>query len=954
MLRNVSTVRDEDLMGDEMPMTRVRAILLATSFLTAAGAAHAQAPADGGEVEAVVVTGSRLQTGFSAPTPVTVLGSQQVEQRAPTTISDVVNEIPSFRQTVTNTQAQRANNGGGQNQVDLRGLGTVRTLVLIDGRRHVPTNLTGTVDVNLIPTLLVDRIEVVTGGASAAYGSDAVSGVVNFVLKDRLNGIQGTAQYGRSQRNDNIEPSFSFAAGRSFANDKAHFVIGAEYSDNKGMGTIYHRAWGRKQPGLLSFGTAATRGGLPAQGLGEGITYALQTDGGIITTGPLRGIAFGAGGAPFNLTFGQIYSNVMIGGNNGPDASPFGNWKVLAPHKRYNGLARLTYEFNDNLTAFAEYGYSHQDSDALSTYHQTPALIVPITNPFIPDSVRAAMVANNLSQITVGRYDTELGGYQFNIGTTTERATFGLKGKAFGNWNWDVYFDHGVTKGKTTLFTNIWEGNWLAATYVVAGPNGQPVCGPVATNPNLTGAAASRIPQIQPNCTPFNVFGRNSASQAAKDYIKGESETKSRYEQNVIAANIAGEPFSTWAGPVSLALGGEHRRAEGASLANAFGQLQAGLTNNGATFTGKVKVTEGYAEAGIPLARDMAFARAFDLNGAVRRTHYSTSGSVTTWKVGATWDLNTDLRFRFTRSRDIRAANINELFSTGQIAVTANALNPINNRTGALFTLGGGNPTLTPEIADSLTAGVVFQPSWQALSGLRLSVDYYKVNIKDVIATVAAADILRRCADGRQAYCALIDFDSSTFGIARVRTQPANLNNLRTQGLDIEVAYRVPLDRWGLPGRLDLRSFTTHVWELRTIDAVSNINRAGAGTGGVPSWVSNLTLTYQLGRAVNTLQIRYNNRFKGDATLIGPDQDGYSPSLPNSTNKNSYPSMVYVNWTGQYDIIQRDGRQLQVFAVINNLLDKDPPATAIIGLINGGNPYDLIGRTFKVGARFKY
>ena len=199
----------------------------------------------------------------------------------------------------------------------------------------------------------------------------------------------------------------------------------------------------------------------------------------------------------------------------------------------------------------------------------------------------------------------------------------------------------------------------------------------------------------------------------------------------------------------------------------------------------------------------------------------------------------------------------------------------------------------------------------------------------------------------------MVDFDDGAFGIRQVRMQPANLNQLRTQGLDVEVAYRIPLERLGLPGRLDLRAFTTRVWELRTIDAVSRIDRAGAGTG-VPAWVSNLTLSYQLGPVTSALQFRHNSRFKGDASLIGPDEAGYSPTLSNSTNKNSYPSMVYVNWTGQVELLQSDARRLQLYAVANNLMDRDPPATAIIGLINGGNPYDLVGRSFKVGLRFKY
>ena len=932
-----------------MRSVQLKSILLATSMLAIGSTVRAQAQAPAStEVETVVVTGSRLQTGFQTPTPVTVVGAQALEQRALTTIAEAVNQLPSFRQTTTNTQTQRSNGNGGQNGVDLRGLGRNRTLVLLDGRRVVPTNIGGTLDINQIPTPLISRVEVVTGGASAAYGSDAVSGVVNFVIKDRIDGIEGTVQYGQTTRDDSEEPAISLAAGTTFNGGRGRIVVGGDWSDNKGMGTIYSRDYGREQWGLVNFGPLATRGNLPAQGLAQNVTRSGQTDGSIIISGPLRGTAFGAGGVPFQLQYGQVYSDLMIGGTNGPDASPFGRWLMASPSRRYNGLARVTYDVNDSVTVFADYGYGYQQSDTEITYHQTASMIVPITNPFIPAATRAAMVANNLNSITIGRYDTELNGYLFDIHDTTHRGVVGIRGEA-NNIRWDLSYSHGVAKGHSILFTNIAEGNWLAATYVVAGPNGQPVCGDLATNPNI----GARRAQVTPGCQPFNIFGRGSASQAAKDYIRGTSDTATRVAQDVVQANIAAEPFSTWAGPVAIAAGGEWRKETGSSQQNAFAINTPGLSNNGSTYRGGVTVKEGYIEAGVPLAREIALAKTLDLNGAVRRTSYSTSGSVTTWKIGATWDINDMLRLRGTKSRDIRAANITELFASGARGITASATNPIKGTSGALFTQGGGNPNLTPEIADSLTFGAVLQPGGP-LQGLRLAVDYFSVSIEDVISSVTAPNILTRCAQGLQEYCALIDFDNSAFGIAQVRTQPANLDRLKTAGVDIELAYRVPLDNWDLPGDLTLQSFTSWVDTLATTDAVGTIDRAGAATGGVPEWTSNLNITYQLNRLTNALQFRYSSSILGDATLVGPGQSGYDPKLPNSINKNTWPSAVYVAWSAQYDIVNKDGRKLQVFGVVNNLLDKQPPAATLIGLLNGGNPYDLYGRRWRVGIRFAY
>jgi iron complex outermembrane receptor protein len=944
-----------------------RSALLLTSILStwiavpavaqdASGLAPQASVAEEESTPVIVVSGTRLgSSGFQAPTPVTVLGEATIGQRAPTTIAEIINELPSFRQSANNTQNQRGNGNGGQNRVDLRGLGDVRTLVLVDGKRFVPTNLTGTIDINLIPTAMVDRIEVVTGGASAAYGSDAVSGVVNFILKDSLEGVVGSAQYGISNEGDNKEPGISLAAGSSFSEGRGHIIIGGDFNDNKGVGTLYTREWGRKQPCLVSFGALAARGASPAQGYGNNCTYSTQSDGALINTGPLKGTAFGPGGTPFAFQYGTVYSNLMLGGQGGPDGNPFGNWLVRAPNRRYTGMFKVSYEVSDALSLYSSFNFARIEGDGLSSYHQAAALIVPITNPFIPASVRTQMVANNLTSITVGRYETQLGGYRLRATNTIARGVFGAKGKldGGGNWAYDIYYEHGNTDGHQRIFTNIFEGNYLAATYVVTDPaTGQPACGPLTTNPNLT---AARRAQVLPGCVPFNIFGRESPSEAAKAYITYEGNNHTHYTEDNVSANITGEPFSTWAGPVSFAAGFDHRYDRAYSKADEFGASLVALSNNGSTYSGGVKINEGYAELGVPLIRDASFSKSLDVNGAIRRTHYSTSGSVTTWKLGAVWEPIDALRLRVTRSRDIRAANITELFVLRNVGITASFLNPINNRTGPINTITGGNPSLQPEVASTWTAGVVFQPNWAWAQGFRASVDYFDVNIKGVIASVAAADIASRCAQGLPEYCALIVFDSSPSGISTISVTPANLNRLVTKGFDIEADYRTSLDAFGLPGKLSIRTLNTITTDLTTIDAVLTTNRAGSGAlGGVPRWTSNTTLSYQLGRLTNTLQLKYTSAIRGDASLFGPTDVGYNPALTNSINVNHFPAAAYVNYTVQYDLLNEDNRSLQLFALVNNVFNKDPADFAIVAFASGGNPYDVIGRTFKAGVRFKF
>lgn len=939
-----------------MRIRNLKDLLLVTTAITA-GAFTAQAAEQpqstaaqqaAAELEEVIVTGSRLRvSGFETPTPVTTLSAEALESRAATTIADVVNQLPAMRQSVTNTQTQRGNGNGGRNGVDLRGLGTARTLVLVNGRRVL-----GTDDLNQIPTALVERVEVVTGGASAAYGSDAVSGVVNFILKDSMNGIQGSAQYKVSQYGDSKEPAFSLAGGTPFANGRGQLILGGDYSDSKGMGTIYSRDWYKDQVGLVAF-PATNRGTNPAQALLPNVTYSTQTAGGIVLSGPLKGTAFGPGGTPFQMQYGTIFSTLQAGGEN-YGASPFGNWWVEAPHKRYTALGKVSYDVTDDINVFFEYEFGHNEQDGLSTFHQNTGLIIPNTNPFIPAATRAQMTALGLTQITIGRMETTLGGYQLRNGETTNQQTAGVEGDIFeGAWSWDAWVSHGYRKTHAKVISNIMEGNYLASTYVVTGANGQPACGPLATNPNMTAARAAQVTQ---NCVPFNVFGPKDASAQAIEYIRYTSNTETQQRQWAMAANISGEPFQLPGGPFATAFGIEHRsnnnQGQADSISHAFGGT-ASLSNNGTdTPLQKLSVTEGYLEAGAPLASNATWAESFDLNGAIRLTDYSTSGRVTTWKLGASYAPVNDIRFRITRSRDIRAPTLANLFATPNTGITASFLNPVTGLTGPLYTRGGGNPSLKPEIANSWVGGAVLTPSM--VEGLSVSVDYFNIKINGVIAAVSAQNIASRCAQGLQEYCALMGIEPLTGGLL-IRTVPANLQALKTSGLDFELSYSLPGDVIGLPGDFRIRALNTYVHELTTTEASVAIDRAGSGAGGgLPRWSGNFNLSHTWERLTTNITARYFSGILADATLVEPRQSGYNSALPNSINYNVYPAAVYVDLSEQYNIIDNDDLRVQAYVNVSNLFNRAPPYAALIAFIVGGNPYDMIGRTFRMGMRFTY
>jgi outer membrane receptor protein involved in Fe transport len=423
-----------------------------------------------------------------------------------------------------------------------------------------------------------------------------------------------------------------------------------------------------------------------------------------------------------------------------------------------------------------------------------------------------------------------------------------------------------------------------------------------------------------------------------------------------VALNLTGSLITLPAGPVSFATGVEFRRDTLDQTVDPLQQLGLYSSGNNKAYSGKETVKEGYAEVEVPLLKDMTGFQALGLNGAVRYTDYKISGSVTTWKVGGTWEPVSGLLLRVTRSRDIRAPSLSELFSIGGVSATGSFVNPFNGQSARLPVQTVGNPNLTPERADTFSFGGTFQARSGPLSGLRLSADYFHIKVRDVIASVGATDILQRCFQKVQAYCSAITFDNSAFGISKVFVQPFNQSVLLAEGEDFELGYRTDLDRFGLPGALEFNAFATHLAHLKTTDRPGplgiTIDNAGVQAGS-PKWVGSAFLNYRLDPITVGLQMRAFSSIRYSALFFGPGEDGYDPAASTSLNKNVFPGLVYFNLNGTYDFKRGDDR-FQVFANVNNLFDKDPPAFAIAAINLGGNPYDYVGRTFKVGVRFGF
>jgi outer membrane receptor protein involved in Fe transport len=911
-------------------------LISATVFVAVPAYAQQSPPPHPDKPNDIVVTGTRLPAGVRAPTPLTVIGAQAITDRAPATIGEILQQIPSFAGIDSPNTAGVNSRGGGQINPDLRGLGATRTLVLINGRRNVPTAATGSVDLKVVPTLLVQRVEVVTGGASAAYGSDAVAGVVNIVLKDDLSGVEGTAQGGISEHGDGKEHRLSLAGGTHFGGGRGRIMAGFDYVKIGPIGTQLTRDWGRRDVGLITNPNYATNG-LPNYIISPDVHSAITTPGGLIVSGPLRGMAFGPDGSTYNYDFGEVFGSTMIGGDGAHQ-----NENLLAllgtPTEDFNALASARYDVSDNVQLFAELsGGKSIVGGASQEARDRGNLVIHRDNAFLPDSVRDLMIADNLRTITIGRVSNDTGKIRLHRKDTTYEAVGGVTAH-FGGWTGEAYAQYGRNDYDLKFGpNNRKQSEFFQAVDAVVDPStGNTVCRSTLTNPAN-------------GCIPVNVFG--DGSLALNDFVNGTARFKLITRQSVAAADIKGTPFSTWAGPVAFAAGAEYRRdsADGTSDAisqrvNPNGSIGGWILGNQLPEHGVIKVFETYAEAQAPLARGLS------VNGAARRTHYSLSGTVYTWKVGGIWDALPGVRFRATRSRDIRAPNIAELFENGGSSNT-NVFDPALGRAVQVREISAGNPDLKPEKADTLTAGAVFHPSF--VHGLSASVDYYDIKIRDAIATLGAPTLAQGCFAGNQLYCQSITFNPDGT-IAFITNTRLNLAQAATRGIDFEANYALP---HFLGGSLTTQLLATRVLKLTNttpagtqdrLGQVSNFNR----TPGVPTWAGDAFVDYKRGPLRLGLQARYVGAGKFSTIL----HEGTGSA--NTINDNHVPAFVYLTATAAYRVYDSGSRSAELFGTVNNLTDVDPPMipSGAAGGINesstNGQFYDVVGRFFRAGIRF--
>jgi outer membrane receptor protein involved in Fe transport len=942
---------------------------------SATAAAAPAESAEGQAIQEIVVTGSRLgQSGFRAPTPVTVVGEAEIARQAAPNIAEVLNQVPAFRaQSTPSTTAIFVSNIGAST-ADLRGLGANRTLVLIDGRRVVASTTQGgsftpanTVDLNLVPTSLIQRSEVVTGGASAAYGSDAVAGVVNLILNKDLTGIRGNVQYGLTEYGDNAELLASLAAGTKFADGRGRIIAGVEYVDNKGSGNCYTRDWCSQSYNTIS--NPGRVGGQAATLILPNARTATATRAGIITgvtragapiVTPLRGTEFGPNGTTFRHDYGAYFPSNPAGTNGGifqsgggdPALAFYENYPLAAPVERVNAFTHADFEVTDGVTLFAEGSYGHVNGRILGAQRRDLGNVsIRSDNAFLQS--RYPTIAAQLAPgdvVNFGKIYNDLGPQIGAVKRETYRGVAGFEAKLGSNWALDGYYQYGRTNYSQRGYNTTITPRLNLALDAVRGPNGAIVCRSTLTSPGN-------------GCVAYDPFGEGSFSQAAAGYVTGTVMQDTRLQQHVAALTLRGDLIELWAGPLSVATGGEYRVDKAFGTADPISAANQFYTSPGGAIDGKIKVKEAFVEAGLPLAKDVPFARTLELNAAGRITDYSTTGTVKTWKVGAVWEPIDWVRFRGTRSRDIRAPNIFELFAPPQSSFQS-VIDPARGGTQNLpqvFLVG--NPNLQPEVADTYTGGVVLQPDLGGPGRLRLSADWFDISLDGAVSTLGAQIIVNRCAANPQQLADCGTLVTRAGGVANgeilsVANANLNLNRLITRGVDVETSYRHPLG----DGAVSLRVLGTWIKDLITVDssgvAIDRAGQNGSGVSqpsGVPRYQINTYVTYDGDPFSAQVQLRYISKGRYDRTRIGPDEEGYSPALGNSINDNAAPSRFYVNVNGQVTLLKRDTQRVEMYMAVNNLLDQDPPKDLPSSFGPTNNVlYDVLGRAYRIGVRFQY
>ena len=560
------------------------------------------------------------------------------------------------------------------------------------------------------------------------------------------------------------------------------------------------------------------------------------------------------------------------------------------------------------------------------------------------------MDAAKTTFLPLNRSDVDLGNSVYTSRNDTWRALVALNGEIGSNWRWDTYYQFGETKGREQGKQRL-EQRWrdaVDAVFVTAQY--------VGTSGLTIGSIVCRTTLSSPanGCVPANVMGAGTVRPATVAWVIADSWQTPRFRQHSMAANLRGTLLDGWAGPILAAAGIEYRTnlSEGDADANS----KAGLfqsVNSTVLPTLTQKVVEGYAEINVPIFKDAPIGKSFEVDGAIRRTHYSLSGNATTWKVGAVYQLNDEYMLRVTRSRDIRAPSPQELNPNTRVTALSQA-DPKHGIQYIIPAVIGGNPNLNLEKANTFTIGAVFKPNW--LPRLRVSIDYYDIKVDSAIDIISIPLAVTVCRKGSYPDVCTIGTDSAgnTDRILRLFAIYQNVNQLHAQGFELVSSYSLPL----ADGDLNFSVNANYINTLSTTlpdGSVQEFADVKGNSGsvttifGVPKWRTDAVITYARPTWSITTQLRYIPAGILNRNWFGPQDSGYNPYLKDSVSNNRIGSCLYVNLNGKVKLYGEGDHKVELFGGINNLFDRDPPAN--LRFTGNGLYFDPIGRSFKIGVR---
>jgi iron complex outermembrane receptor protein len=913
--------------------TGVSAIALAAAAPGLALAQSAPAEPPAAAVEEIVVTGSRIQGGMQTPTPVTVVGTQELQKSMQTTVANYLNQLPSFGAPTSSANPGPGVAGAGLSLLNLRSLSSARTLVLLDNRRVVNSTTGGGVDTNTLPMTLVKRVEVVTGGASAAWGADAIAGVVNFVLDHDYRGLEVAVQGSTTTYRDNTNEKIDVTFGRSLFGGRGSIVGAATFSNSPEIVRTGDRSWWERWAVVNNPTYTATNG--QAKQTWAKTSLVSSSPGGVIVAGPLKGTQFlGPNGTPAPYDFGFTSTTLQVGGTRTLDTAVARNLTNALTYG--NVFLHGRYDITDNVTAYAEmsYGKSRVKSDSIY-YNRASNIVARVDNPYLPESVRQALVAAGQTTFTMSRLNTEAGPPGGINDREMLRGVIGLEGKV-GDWKWGTYYQRGQVDVRSTTFANGLVPRYNDAIDAVRNPAGQIVCRSSLANPGN-------------GCIPFNIFGVGAATPAAVNYIFGTTPFQDiTLKQQFVSAEASGPIWQLPAGALTLAIGADASKDQATSTQDADSLAKNYVTGNPQPFNGQVTFKELFGEVNVPLLKDLPLIKQLDLNAAGRMTHYSTSGTVYTWKVGVSDSVTDELRLRVTRSRDIRAPSLADLFTLGQ-AGTQTVFDPLTQLPYNVRANTRGNADLQPERADTWTAGVVYRPEW--LPGLAASVDYYDIRIHGAITSLGSGQTVDLCFGARPELCDRL-IRGANNALLEVELIPTNINVLRTNGIDAEVVYRRPM----FDGNVTFRALGSYQPRLDETDVQGVTTKSGGSiaglTEGQPDFKGNFSVGYDRG----PYSVQATFRYIGGAKLRNEWVEGID------IDDNHVGATGYIDLNGGYDF-DVHGHATKLSFAVDNVLNTPPkivPATPSTVPYGASSPstrldlYDALGRTYRIGLRAKF